>query len=200
MTAATLWIEITIAGSVYLFALLFLVLRIAGISDLDFLTRENAPLAYVAVVAVGTSYVLGIVAHRLIQIGGIPLLRLAERLFPIDDPGSDDSKDAQYHQLVPIWQHGSERLHREFDFQFALQALLRSLVFSIPFLGFSAGVWLWSTEWSKHIWWVVVAAVVFEICVYMAYRRQREQFFTFKESAFQETDRIRKGLPVAHDT
>jgi hypothetical protein len=199
MTSATLWIEITIAGSVYLFALFFVFLRIADISDLTFLTRENALLPYIAIVAVGTSYVLGIVAHRWIQVLGTRVLGIVERELGLKDLSTSDSRPEQYRQLVTIWQHGSERLHKEFDFQFALQALFRSLLFSIPFLGGSVSAWLSITDWNAYIAWVVVATGVFETGVFLAYRRQREQLTTFRDEAFRETDRIRTASPAVQD-
>jgi hypothetical protein len=70
MTAATLWIEMTMAGSVYVASLLILIvacydpkLHIGALA-----VRFRDLLPYAGVAAVGISYVFGFVAHRFIQI------------------------------------------------------------------------------------------------------------------------------------
>jgi len=68
MTAPTLWIEMTMAGSVYVASLLFLVLG-CWRPDLESLAKHfDHLLPYIAVAVVALSYILGFVAHRLIQI------------------------------------------------------------------------------------------------------------------------------------
>jgi hypothetical protein len=67
MTAPTLWIEITIAGFVYLVALCFFFLAIFKVSGFQILQPAKDFLPYISAGAIAASYVTGIVAHRIVQ-------------------------------------------------------------------------------------------------------------------------------------
>jgi len=172
MTNAALWIEITIAGAIYLVAILFWVLALFVPPDASLGSQPGdiqEYLPYLSVGFVAVSYIVGILAHRIVQIVIPPLLRRVEGLKDLSyDIGSEED-------LVRIWQYGSERLHKELDFQFALAALLRSLLFSVPLLGSGVGVWLFLRS-QKGDWEVGGLTVVIWALCFLAYRRQWQRY------------------------
>jgi len=147
VTAATLWIEITIAGAAYLAAITFALLAYFHMQEIPWVDKDTLP--YVSVIAVGISYVLGIGVHRLTQGLGTVLSHVWAGdpwwLRPVF--ASHDGRVNRDIQAV-FWQRGSDRLHREIDFQYALLALLRSLVLSIPLLALAVAAWFSITP--KH--------------------------------------------------
>jgi hypothetical protein len=68
MTAATLWLEITIAGSPLLAAILFVTFSIVGVKDLSKLGVPADYLPYLSVVLIIASFLTGIVTLRIGQI------------------------------------------------------------------------------------------------------------------------------------
>lgn len=68
MTSPALWAEITIAGFFYLLAAFFLTLKVIGVRDLSFLPSLKDYVAAISVGIVVVSYLLGLLAHRLIPI------------------------------------------------------------------------------------------------------------------------------------
>lgn len=184
---ARLWLEITIAGFFYLAAIFFIILKIFGIEDLKFIDKVRDYMPYLSVGAVAMSYLFGIVFHRLLSSLVQPLLifvenRLGLHVFNLigGHPGWTGI------DLNKIWQHGSERLQREIDFQFNQLALLRLLVIGIPLFGISAGVWLSSVIATKYILIIFIVFLVLGIALFYAYREHRIHFFKLRDDAFKE--------------
>lgn len=75
MIAATLWIEITIAGSIYIAALFFLALLCLNVDSLSFLLTWKDASPYIIAAGVAASYIIGIVAHRMLQLYGPSVAR-----------------------------------------------------------------------------------------------------------------------------
>jgi len=185
MVAQTLWLEITIAGAVYVAGILFFVMAWFRAGTFDNLVALKEYLAFIAVLLVGCSYIVGIVMHRLIQVIAGPILGFVERLFRLQGLArapAQEGAGTHYDDLVEIWQTGSERLHRELDFQFALVALFRSLMFALPFLITAIIVWLSSMGYPGQAV-VVFVLVPLWLLTYVAYRRQRSQFRDMQQAA-----------------
>jgi len=168
MTTGTLWIEMTIAGSVYVASLFFWVMgwRRIGLNPESFAHSFEQYLTYLAVSAVGLSYIFGFVAHRIIQIVNLrlgrwkPIKYLAGRIEKIairdeNDTGEQvrDGLKERMAREVDIWTLDPPRTHREIDFQFAQVALLRSLIWSVPFLAVSVFYWRLRTWHHVHVVW-----------------------------------------------
>jgi hypothetical protein len=68
MVAATLWIEIIIAGFPFFVAIFFVALTALGITDLRGLTPDKDSLPYISAIAIAASYLAGTIALRLVQI------------------------------------------------------------------------------------------------------------------------------------
>ena len=190
MAAATLWIEITIAGAAYLTSVGFCILAGFRVGPESLAAAPKEFLPYLSVCFVAVSYISGIVAHRLVQIAVPPILDQIGRVLNIPELSARSTLDSTFAKHVVIWQYGSERLHREIDFQYALVALLRSLLFSLPLLGISMSIWL--ARIGSGVWWLpVLLALGFWGLTVPAYWRQSSQHRIMKEEAFAETERIR---------
>jgi hypothetical protein len=188
MIAPTLWIEITIAGFVYLIGIFFFLLAGYGIADPRTLLPNEHFLPYLSAGVVAASYAIGVVAHRIVQ-----QIRLKAKikweaaisaLKRKSTPAEEDDKE-WYNNSLKIWHLGSERINREIDFQYALVALLRSLVCSIPFVGLSAIVWLARTG-QTGTRSVVVMVVTFWVPSFAAYYWQQSNFDDLRREAAAE--------------
>jgi len=208
MTAGTLWIEMTIAGSVYVASLFFFVMAWSHPSlNLESLaTRLHDFLAYIAVAIVGLSYIFGFVAHRVIQVASQRLAfvekwRLTKGILKVFDfvaLSGDIGK--RMHEEMIVWKMDPQRIYREIDFQFAQVALLRSLLVSAPFLAFSIHYWCVTAEHHRPIFsvafnirsWYVTAEnhpaasigfLIFYVALLLAFRRQSIQYDTIRNDA-----------------
>jgi hypothetical protein len=205
MTTPTLWIEITIAGAVYLAGIGFAILSILGVKDLGALTAAANPyMPYLAACAVAVSYIVGVVAHRMVQVLARPVLAPVEKLFHLPELTNRIPSELLTAKMVAIWQRGSSRLQREVDFQYALVALIRSLLFSVPLLGFAWALWLVVAAMPLG-WLPAAAAAISWPVVFAAYRRQWNQFQNLRVAAWEAIDNAPVGTatetsPVVHNT
>jgi hypothetical protein len=180
MTTPTLWIEITLAGAIYVAAICLAFLAGYRVADFPNLADVKDALPYAAVVFVGASYLVGIVFHRIIQVLGSNVVLLVSRLFPRF--GDEGPEPVYFEELALIWQLGSTRLQREMDFQFGLLALLRSLFVSIPLLLLS--VYWWGARTERSFDWAPIAfGLFFWLCCGVALRRQAKQYKAIRTAA-----------------
>jgi hypothetical protein len=181
MTAATLWIEMTIAGSVYVASLFFFVMAIWHPNlNLECLAnRAHDFLTYVAVGFVALSYIFGFVAHRVIQVAGYGLKLVAKRR-----PKKELKEEltTKLMEEMTIWALCSQRVHREMDFQFTQRALLRSLALSTPLLAVSFGYWRYPAL-PGHLLAGIACFVVLYGSLILALIRQSRQYETIREQA-----------------
>lgn len=196
MVAATLWIEIIIAGFPFFVAIFFVALTALGITDLRGLTPDKDSLPYISAIAIAASYVAGTVALRLVQIssGVGRYLRRARRreltngaLLPL----IDDSVPL-HSSMIAVWQHGSERLNREIDFQYSLFALFASLLASLLFLGGSLTIWLARSTYPWP-WLPLFGAVLLVLPVLVAFLRQRQVVRRIRGAALAHLSELQKG-------
>lgn len=225
MTRGTLWIEITIAGSLYVMSLFFMFAGIYGNSYLGYEAhRFNSYLTYVAVGVVALSYIVGFVAHRVIQIFNWRLLRWA-RLTTVKAPKSSLKKErtsrlTRFDEFVirdekdnpngdpksleermagetVIWALNPQRIHNEIDFQFGQVALLRSLIWSTLLL--ASSVLFWRIRTGHHATafaygLVSLAFLVFWVCLLLASRRQSTQYEMIRDNALEAARRLGGSL------
>ena len=209
MTTWPLWIEITMAGSIYVVSLLFLVIAVWNPHpNLQFPPfNSQLFLAYLGAAFLGLSYIVGFVAHRSIQV-----------LF--DKFRAKTSRSDELDCLETLWQLGSARVQRELDFQFTQLALLRSLLFSVPCLAVAVGIWrfftacrllaAWRQSSNKNVctfwhclphlldflpsflhWFsFVVIFLVLYLLVYCAFRRQDRQYEDVWTKAFKNIGKL----------
>jgi hypothetical protein len=192
MTAGTLWIEVTIAGSIYVTSLFFWIMgwRYPAVS-LEWFARSFQPyLAYVAVAFVALSYIAGFVAHRAIQIAKLFVTQnngIKNFLESGRWPRLSSDLDERMGEETSIWALSPERIHHELDFQFAQLALLRSLLFSSPILALSVIFWR-DRSCYDHLGTVVLYFGGFYLCLVPSFLRQSRQYEKIR----------RKVLAVAH--
>ena len=188
MTRRTLWLEITIAGFPYALALFFLVLRYYGVSDVEKVLPSKEYLPFIAVVILAISYVLGILAHRLLQIVIRPMMRLVRYCFRRGTRHDGSTPDDTTNYMVRVWQRGSERLNRELDFQFSLCALLQSLVVSVPLLGLSFSLWSCRSQ-NKFTWGILVLSIAFSGLCILVYKHQQRYLSRLRSLVCNEMDK-----------
>jgi hypothetical protein len=169
MVAATLWIEITIAGFVYVLGLSFFLLPPNPTADLKAVLPYKDLLPYLSLATVGVSYVVGVVFHRLITAIALSLKEhlVRAKLGKLIEVFSSKRSP----QLVAVWQFGSPRLQREIDFHFGLLVLLRSLLFSIPLLAVSSTLWA-TKSGLVNPWHMAAVYGAFWVLSYVAHHLQ----------------------------
>ena len=184
----------TIAGSVYVASLCFLVMGCwYPYLDSESLAKLFQPyLTYVAVAAVALSYIFGFIFHRFIQI----LISLGTHLrkhHSMKGYFADTKKEIEQRlgNENLIWEFGATRVQREVDFQFAQLALLRSLAVSVFCLLFSITVWRLRDGqgfWSYTNW---IFFIAFYIVLCCAHVRQKFQNETIIQNAFDAAEKVR---------
>jgi hypothetical protein len=197
MTAPTLWIEITMAGAVYVAAIWFAILGWLKLDPTQGPPNIKDFLPYFVVIHVGASYIVGITMHRVTQVTAPPILRMLKRVhvFRLIRAEVDLATSAHFVDLVTVWQYGSARLHRELDFQFALLALLRSLIFSLPLLGGAIAFWLNRTA-RKGVWESCFLLSFFWMLAIISYARQADLYQKIKTSAIDAAKALSKPKPA----
>ncbi|MBI3168044.1 MAG: hypothetical protein HYZ22_06170 [Chloroflexi bacterium] len=192
MLPPTLWVEIIIAGFVYLLAAVFFILNKAGIYNLQFMNDAKDYIGLVSLLAIFASYVLGMLMHRLLQFPVLYLINLALKKLKVNFNVLGDSKPNFQKMNFLLQQYGSQYLHREIDLQYGAFALFTSLIVSLPLLGIALSNWLRhtaATEWSS---------TTLNICFVLAFLffiidiRQRKNFNGIRDEAFKELEKIHK--------
>jgi hypothetical protein len=185
------WIEITIAGFVYVIAIIFCLAAAYDVTDIHQLLGLKELFPYCSAALVAASYVTGIICHRISQILAPYILpRLVRFLRPTADrKGEIPTKTAL--EMAEIWQNGSSRIQREIDFQYALVALLRSLLISVPFLGVSVFAWMLRARKPGVAGLVAVDLALWVAC-YISYDRQWHQFRGVQDAALKAVRQVSK--------
>ena len=187
---ASIWLEITIAGFVYVLAIFFAIVGICDVHDLATLRPPNELLPYISAALVALSYVLGLIFHRLTQLVAPRTFPLLNRLIGRKDNVYTKSPDSSL-ETAEILQGGSTRVHREVDFQFALVALFRSLVFSVPRLGVPAVAWLLRSHNSGVVLFVSMDLLLW-VMIVIAYQKQWRQHNRLKTAMLTIVRRTKK--------
>lgn len=186
-----IWVEVTIAGFFYLLSLFFLILFFADIKDLEFLSQFKELTTPIYIVILASSYLLGILAHRLIPLLHVnPFRSLIKWIKGHQNNDEQKSKSTRektrYLNQILTFQYGSDRLHRELDFQFSLFALLSSLSFAMPFLGVSLSLWLSITGFHRYILPAIICFTVLTICCIVAVKIQWKLYLGHRDAAYNE--------------
>ncbi|MCB9110660.1 MAG: hypothetical protein H6634_05380 [Anaerolineales bacterium] len=193
MLPPTLWVEIIIAGFVYLLAGFFFILTKAGPPyNLDFLANWKDISAIVSIIIVFTSYILGLLAHRLLQFILLYVVEPIIKKLNIKFNVIGDARKDYFSLNFILHQYGSQYLHREIDLQYSAFALFSSLIFSLPLLGWSLSRWLLQTnnsEWSSWALWICIGLAAASLLVNF---RQRKNFNGIRDEAFRELMKLHK--------
>lgn len=159
----------------------FLALSGIPVSGLAGLMRELKDyLPYISVAFGATSYILGMIAHRAVQLLPTKSLDRLARLFRL----SPRCSDSWWNAILRIWQYGSDRLNREIDFQYSLVAPFRSLLLSVPILGSGVVAWLWSSR-NREAWTVLGFTIVGWILCALVFRRQWNHYNELRRVAIE---------------
>lgn len=192
MLPPTLWVEIVIAGFVYLVAGVFLILNRAGIYDFEFMKGVKDYIGLISLIIVFASYILGLLMHRLIQGFLLSVINTVLKKMKIDFNVLGDAKPEYDQMNFVLQQYGSQYLHREIDLQYSAFALFTSLIVSLPALGIALSMWLSHTvakDWASTVLYVcfVLAFLFFVVDI-----RQRKRFNGIRDEAFKELMKLHK--------
>lgn len=186
MVPPTLWVEIIIAGFVYLLAFFFFVLNKAGIYDFGFMPPLADFVGLISLLVVFASYIFGFLMHRLVQIVILNIVAKLLGKLGFDFNLLGDAKPGFYRDSFALYQYGSPALHREIDLQYSAFALFTSLVFSLPLLGASLFFWLGHTDVKDWALSVLLTCIGLSILSLLVNIRQRERFNRIRDAAFKE--------------
>lgn len=190
MLPPTLWVEMIIAGFVYLLTGVFFLLNRAQIYDFQFMTALKDYIGLVSLLVIFVSYALGMLMHRLIQMFVLRPLNVLLRKMKIDFNVLGDVRPDYYLMNFILYQYGAQYLQREIDLQFSAFALFMSLIFSVPLLGISLASWLSNTTAKDWTSVVLSIAFVFSFLFLIAAHRQRKHFNGIRDVAFDELMKI----------
>ncbi|MGA3245423.1 MAG: hypothetical protein ABSE41_12460 [Bacteroidota bacterium] len=121
------WIEVTIAGFIFVSAAFFAFLRYAQIYSLDYPQKVGALLPYVAIASAFLSYVVGFSAHLVVH-GAIGTLW----------PSTKSTPD----QLIALQTQLPEQLRYTFGHTYGNLVMLRLIVIALICLAISLHLWL----------------------------------------------------------
>jgi membrane protease YdiL (CAAX protease family) len=165
MVAATLGIEITISGFLYVLGIIILFLPPHATDLKNDLIASKDYLPYISAAIVGASYLMGLAAPRTFA-WICQHLPKSVRTF-LGNLGSERNPD----DLALIWQCGSARMQSEMDYQFGLLLFIRSFLISIPFVALTSTYYV---RTLKNDWRLtIVAWFVSWLLCWPAYFRQR---------------------------
>jgi hypothetical protein len=192
MLPPTLWVEIIIAGFVYLIAGIFFILNSAQIYNFQFMGVLRDYVALITLIAVFVSYILGMLMHRIIQMIILRPLNAFLQKIRVNFNIVGDAKPNYYSMSFILYQYGSQYLQREIDIQYSAFALFTSLVVSIPILGVSLSRWLSNTSASRWSPYILLISLVFSVLFFIAAARQRKHFNGIRDEAFTELMKFHK--------
>jgi hypothetical protein len=177
-----MWAETALTGAFYVAAMVFLILRLAGVYDFAWLISARDFSAAAGIVAVGLSYVAG----RLAAVLQDPLLRLVR----ITSANAGAISDQDH---IRIWQHGSQRLHWGIDTTFYISELSKSL--SVATLTFAVcfALWLYEALSPFAALAMIAFGVMCFVCFVRAFLQQQALLEQYLRAAIVEID-----LEVAH--
>jgi len=164
METQKVWLEITIAGFVYLAAAFFAILYIAGIHDLSFLVAVEHLLPYISLIVIASSYACG----YSIDVLSHPFIAWVTR-------APQTNVDDEVRQL----RSEAELLLRRKKAAYATLLLFRHLTASSIFLSLSIGCWFSGANIS--LCWVLVV-ISFSILFALAYLVQRRYYLNLEQA------------------
>ena len=164
METQKVWLEITIAGFVYLSAGFFLVLYIAGVHDLSFVGAVESSLPYLSVAIIALSYACGY-AIDVISHPGIAFLKRAVQ--------SEVGEEVLLMRNEPLAVLSRKKA------AYSTLLLFRHLTAGSILLTISLGCWL--RDANLNLRWTLVV-ICFAALFALAYRVQREYYVKLEKA------------------
>jgi hypothetical protein len=193
MQFATEIIEVLMSGFVLFLAIFFLILKLLGVTNLDFLDYFGDYSTVISLLVAGSSYLLGVMIHRIliviIPIFLLPLKRLFRKTYKNQ---SINELDDKYEKIVTLWQYGSERLHHSIEAHTRWLVLFRSMTVVLPLFGISFLIWSIDTYLVTYGWIVFSLAIILGSLNYILYRYQMRYYLRVINAAYAEMDAVKK--------
>lgn len=185
-----LWAEITLSGFFYFLSILFIFFRIIELYNLKFISpmiKDN--IAISTIIVISLSYFCGIVAHRLVSLIMNKVISKVYRKITFQKPRPKYEFE-KYESVINIWQYGSDRIHKELDFQFSILALLKSVFWGIPILVVSLSIWLIGAGITDHLVSIWILVLFILICIFIALRIQQKHHTELLEATYKYLKKV----------
>ena len=165
MDFSRLWVEVTIAGYLFVAAIFFLLLAILGQSDVAFLNQMSALVPALGITI--AAYVLGVSAHLLLR-------------WFIQTFWSKEKYDAE--RDVSFFTNASESFKQRAKFAEGVHVMFRLLTLGTICLWLSVSIWLCATDQKQLIAIVSLIFAFFAIGFALVYFSHRETYARLKEA------------------
>jgi hypothetical protein len=168
------WIEVTIAGFVYVSAIFLIILCFLNIHKLTFLKCLQPYTPYIAFVVLFSSYVCGFVAHM-----------LSSKLFAL---WSLDCKYFRPEKIIDINKRVPDYLRNSIALSYNNLILLRHLSFATLCLSVALFYWLDPKQFPKQRIVLPIACIIFAVIFASTY-------FAYKPEFVQLTEMMNAYMP-----
>ena len=159
------WLLVTISGFVYVCAIFFFLLALAGKYDLNFKGIKDY-LPYIAILVIFISYVIGYTMHLTFE--KILLYILPE----LKKPASD---------ILDVPQKLSKDMYKTYLDLYSNFVMFRHLVIATSLLGISLYIWFRKSRMQKFKWYSLIICAIFIIFFLVAYLQKRESLIEINQ-------------------
>ena len=185
MNSPKIWLEMTIAGFVFLLAAFFFALAFFHITDLSFIQQFSSATPYLSVAIVFLSYIVGLSIHI-----------VSQTLLSSDKDTSKTRADAMFNDKIP------ERAIRLVETSYSTFVLFRLLSVGTYFLGMALLAWSCHAEFMRYV--VIVAIFCFalsaiSLCVYAIIKKHQSQLKQQFNDSFNDSTNKQPPQAAAHN-
>jgi hypothetical protein len=174
------WIEVTLAGFLYLAAAFFFLQTWFGVHELDLVSKEVLP--YAATAAIAASYVFGLILHSLIPMVFRALLPEETKQWLRNDIPTRTEKDRS-NDSARLAQFGSQELLLQLRGIYSTLVLFRLFAPGIFVFGFSLASWCMDTASERYAPMILVISTALSFAFLQAYRKQFSEYTNYEGSA-----------------
>jgi hypothetical protein len=189
MFAVRVWLEVTLAGLLYIASAFFLLQSLFGVHDLEVVSADVLP--YFAVLLVGASYVVGLTLHSFIPSCFRALL--PEEVIPwLRNGVPPDPRKDMTREDVQIALRATQELLGQMKGIYSGVVLFRLFTPGIFFLGFALASWCMDTPYQRYAPMILLISGSLSVLFLHLYREYFARYSKYRHSAVNALSRIRK--------
>lgn len=181
------WIEVTLAGFLYLVAVFFFFQTWFGIHNLDILLKEVSPYA---AVAIPISYVFGLLLHSLVPMLSRNLLPEEMQQWLRSDIHTKTKEDP-IDTTARLAQFGTQELLVQLKGVYSTLVLFRLFAPGTFALGFSLASWYMDTQDKQYAPTILVVSAALSFAFLCVYKKQYAEYKNFERAAANVIHHIR---------
>jgi hypothetical protein len=161
------WIQVTIAGFVYIASAFFVILKLVNKKNLQFVhVKEYLP--YLAILVVFLSYAVGYSAH------------LVSKTCIIDEFYSEYKLTQDKSRKLTELKENREELYQSLNDNYSNLVMFRHLFVATILLGISLFIWFYKHEKRKLKWIALITCIVFAAVFFIAWRSMNQIISNFE--------------------